>query len=700
MEPRPGGIPGGPEKAGGTDTRKQVKNLLYNNKDSIMTKLSRSIIIVPLLVLSLIAVCWVTKDELVLGSKGKTDYQVVLPEQGNVDLDRAAKLIRDAFAANGMDLPVVTEGKMDGSKPGIYLGDTRLARSKGIEPSQFGSRSYLIRTIGKDLVIAGPDEDPMVGVVKGVCDFLHEYAGTRFLYPGETGTEFLNTPVISLPSDLDLLKEFTLKFNYSGDMYPEEQLYNIANNHWPQMYDFSGAHMWEAAIPLEEYYPEHPEYFALIDGRRLDQVPRSQYCISNPDVMDLIVKHMVHMADEGRETVVLGQPDGFRKCQCEKCYDFYGTGNDWDEKVWLFHYNIAERFNRQRPQIMIAMLAYQATTHPPKTIIEFPENTILYLSHAHDEALDEWSESSVKVPGGIMLEPRMLGTHYIIPYLPKRTPQWFERRVRKYHEIELDVIGLKPFVAAQVYGLEAPAWYVFGRMFDDPKNNTAGDLLEEFYTAAFGEAVDPMRRFYGILHENISFMSDWFFPRSASRFYMGLTNKPDEVDDQLNWARVSTARFGARGMNRGIPDAGKGLILNYPSDMLIRMEKELKAAEALAGGDKVIKRLELVRLEFEYLKQAIMVYTMYNAYKTNPEQASLDRLLGGIDAWNTFLDALYDEEKRMKSLSGWPEMRPFRNRNRSNLAMITARRWRDKPVEINPFAWDTEKIRSTGKIAP
>jgi hypothetical protein len=639
--------------------------------------------------------CQDKKDVLVLGSGNKCDYQLVLPQRPGEALIRSAELIQEAFGANGMDIPVVKENEDDASKPGIYLGDTEFARSHGIKPDRFEGWSYLLRVAGKDLIIAGSDSPNRHGVVKGVCDFLREYAGTRFLYPGETGIEYLAMPEISVPASLDMAVTPMLDFNYSGDMYPEEWLYNIANNHFPATFKLGGrGHSWGEAVPCDQYCSTNPEYFALIGGERSTGEGKSQYCISNPAVMELITEYMVRLAGEGNDIVYLGQPDGFTPCQCEECFRLYGTGDDWDEKVWLFHRDICERFLTRISGTKVLMIGYQATTHPPKSFDRLPDNAVIELHHAHDEALEEWGGTNVEVPGGIILVPRLFGSHYHINYLPKRAPGWLEERVRKYHESGMNILGLRPFGAADTYGLEGVAYYVFGRMFDDPVNNRAVDLEEEFYTAAFGEAVEPMRRFYGILHACLKFPSNWYFPRSPGGFFMAIDRKPAGVDDQLDWVRVSTAKFGSRGMHTSVPDPSKALSLVYTTDMILGMEKELSAAEAMDAGEKVKRRLELVRMEFDYMKNILTVNCLYNVWKTLGDQGSLYRLLDGIDKLNAMFDRYYGQDGKMNPVTGWPEMRPFRNGGRSALGLKSDRHWgKRKEYAENPFAWDTDAIR-------
>jgi len=635
------------------------------------------------------------RDRLVLASNGQCRYQVILPEQYQEPLEKTARLISEAFASNGFPVAVVTEDRKDPSRPGIYLGDTRLARENGIWSSQFRDWGYRFKVVGEDLVIGGSCQGERLGVVKGVCDFLHNYAGTRFLAPGGTGIEFLGTPVISVPADLDHSHTPMLKWNFSGNMYADEWLYNIATNHFYDDIQFGG-HMWHLAVPYEDYFHIHPEYFALIGGKRLDQEVRSQYCISNARVMELITRYLVGLTDAGAEIVYLAQPDGFRPCECGACYDLYGTGDDWDDKVWLFHIDIARAVQKERPDAKVLMLSYQATTHPPKRISAFPENTMVLLSHTYKEALDEWSR--FQVPAGYAAYLQNFGNYFFTNYLPKRTPVWLEAQARRFHE--MNIIGLLPDAAITCYGLEGPLYYVWGRMFDDPTGNHAEKLLEEYYSAAFGQAVEPMRAFFGILHDQLEYFSEWLGPRSATHFRVGLDRKPGEVDDNLDWVRVPTSRFGSRGMHRGITDPAQVLSIIYQPGTVLRMEAELEKAEAMAGSDKVKRRLALVRQEMDYLKHLSRVNYLYNAYRISPDRASLDRLAGALDGWHLLLDSFYDPEGKMKPVPGWPEMHPFRNSGRGGLGLVTARWWKDKEPEDNPFAWDRKTIRTNPPVLP
>lgn len=183
---------------------------------------------------------------LVLAANGKSDYQVIIPDNLSAPkvgewLRQSALLVQSAFKSNGFILEIALESKSDLTRPGIYLGDTKFARSNGFQVGKLSNWGYIHKVAGRDLIIAGPDvsapdendtkSDISLGTVKGVCDFLRKYVGTRFLYPGNTGIEFLQKAVISVPADLNEVNTPLVKFNYS--LTWKTGFYEIANNMFP-----------------------------------------------------------------------------------------------------------------------------------------------------------------------------------------------------------------------------------------------------------------------------------------------------------------------------------------------------------------------------------------------------------------------------------------------------------------------------------
>lgn len=644
------------------------------------------------------------QENLILGKDGSSEYQIIIPEKENTTIHETAQLIRNAFGANNITLEIVKENNRNTSKPGIYLGNTKFARDQGIEPSQFKGWAYLHRVIGSDLIITGSDSQSRAGVVKAACDFLREYVGTRFLSPGNTGIEFVYTPVVAVPRDLNLTRKPLLKFNFSGGSAGID-FYSISNNAFPAGFKLD-AHSWPHAIPFEKYQ-HHPEYSALIGGKRsfdvkgdVRKLPKSQilrvhqYCLSNTAVQELIYQDMLKSFDQGNEIVGLGQPDGNTHCECEKCRRLYGTGDDWGDKIWTFNKILCERLERERPEAQVLILSYQMTKYPPRAFKTFPANAMILLTHIDSATFAEWKQC--RVPGGFAVYIYNWGVYHFVGYLPKKTPGYLETQVRSL--CENNVTGIFKDGVGSCYGLEGPAYYVFGRMFDNPGNNNSQGLAAEYYTAAFGSAVEPMSAFFDAYYQGIELYSEWLGPRSPAQRYIPIEGRiPLDVKDPLDWVCRSTSVFGSVGVRRFIETPEQMMCLIYTPELLSKLENKLAEAESITNSNKAKIRIGLIRAEFNYIKNMITVLNLHNAYLIQPDEVSLERLLTAIDAWNKLLDSFYDSAGKMKPIDGWPEMKLFRGSSRQALGLVTLRNWENKTLNDNPFAWKTGERRKLGK---
>jgi hypothetical protein len=98
--------------------------------------------------------------DLTLLSDGKSDYQIVVPDKLEAPaisecLNQTARLVQTAFKANGVDAAVITESQRDAAKPALLLGNTRFARQHGIDVTKLRDWSYVLRVVGKDVIIGG-----------------------------------------------------------------------------------------------------------------------------------------------------------------------------------------------------------------------------------------------------------------------------------------------------------------------------------------------------------------------------------------------------------------------------------------------------------------------------------------------------------------------------------------------------------------
>ena len=458
--------------------------------------------------------------DLTLLSDGKSDYQIVVPDKLETPaltecLNQTARLVQTAFKANGADVGVVTESQRDAAKPALLLGNTRFAQQHGIDVTKLRDWSYVHRVIGKDVIIAGHDHAAKArrttrGGRTGIAWARRRRRWTLrgsswacgFCIPNLPGytpvsgaakidllaspaIEFLPMKTITVPEALNVTKTPLLRVNTS---HPAGGgFYDLAHNRFPRVDEqFRRPHLGAGGaggvVCRAPGVLRADQRLAAEAGGR-----KAQYCLSNPDVQERIYRDLASWLDRGYDCVDLGQPDGFRECQCEKCDALYGTGKDWCEKIWIFNRHVAERLEKSHPGRQVTMMSYILTAAPPKTFKAFPANTCIMLTGTNEEDIAPWR--GIEVPRGftgyVYNWCPNLGTRYT----PMRTPGYIEQQVQRLAANRIQ--SLYRDGPGQLFGLEGPVYYTMGRMFDDPQNNHAKDLLPEFCEAAFGTRASP-----------------------------------------------------------------------------------------------------------------------------------------------------------------------------------------------------------------
>lgn len=656
-----------------------------------------------LLVLLLISAP-LTAAEVVLLSGGKSEYQIVIPDKQPTGalaecLNQTARLIQTAFQANGVEVPVVAESRRNPARPSLFLGNTGFAKTQSIEVTTFRDWSYVHQVVGRDVIIAGHDhpargetDNPRrpnwdrVGTAKAAADFVRQYMGVRFLYPeiapyqaisaaakidllASPAIEFLKLETIVIPGDLKVQKTPLLRLNTS---HPAGgSFYDLAHNRFPRVDEVFGGHTWERAVPPEKFQDTHPEYFALVSGSRLKpEGGKAQYCLSNPEVRELIYEDLASWLDRGYAAVDLGQPDGFRECQCADCEKLYGTGKDWSEKIWIFNREVAERLEKSHPGRDVTMMSYILTAAPPKTFTKFPSNTCVMLTGTNEEDIAPWR--GIEVPRGftgyLYNWCPNLGTRYT----PMRTPGFVEEQVKRLAANRIQ--SLYRDGPGQLFGLEGPVYYVMGRIFDDPETNAAKDLLPEFYEAAFGNqsAAFYMRSFYEQLYHAIALYSNHIGTRCDVWTYQGVA--------------------GEGRPRKTVQDPFQLIAFLYTPNLLNALDADLSLAEKQATTEKSKTRLALVRTEFEYVRHFARVVHLHQAFQMVPDEASRDRLLDAIDARNGYIDSLFGERDSGVKTGNWSHVLfPFAGHDAKHLRL--AYDGYQEPYANTCFNWDTKAMR-------
>ena len=265
----------------------------------------------------------------------------------------AEELVRHIAWATGVSLPTVPESEApEDVHSRVYVGDTEMGRTFGVDPERLPRETFVLRSVGNDLFITGRESDgdpfaehnPDVGPLFGVYEILERFLGVRWLWPGELGTYVPRTDVVRIPA-IDEMSAPALRFRHfswgpirsvalgSAPLDPADEKLGFSHDvaveygkavqvllrrhriggmdaKPPSGHAFSG--WWQ------RYGREHPEWFQLRrDGVRGD--PDSTYahvamCVSNEELQDFVVSQW-----DGESVLLLGPVDRPGRCTCDRC---------------------------------------------------------------------------------------------------------------------------------------------------------------------------------------------------------------------------------------------------------------------------------------------------------------------------------------------------------------------------------------------
>lgn len=201
--------------------------------------------------------------------------------------------------------------------------------------------------------------------VYAVYDFLETVCGCRYYTSTEEYIPFDGNLTVQFPR-----RESAPKLNYREVYYRDyfdpafaEKHKMTGANRKSDVWG-SWSHTFRELIPAEEYFDDHPEYFALHQGKRVGK--DAQPCLSNPAVLEIVVDNLRKaMAKKPRCTIwSVSQNDNDAYCTCDACRAIDAREGSPMGSLLTFVNKVAERF----PDKTISTLAYWYTRKPPKTV--------------------------------------------------------------------------------------------------------------------------------------------------------------------------------------------------------------------------------------------------------------------------------------------------------------------------------------------
>ena len=583
-------------------------------------------------------------------------WQIVLRDADKTGVYHAHKAavaqLQEAFLEGiGLRLPIVERSKADRTKKSIFIGP-EAAADAGFSTEGFGPFENIIAEKDGNVYLFGHDRParnrPMVEAprcilpsLKATARFMEKYMSVRFVMPYSTGMAVKKSAAIEVPDGTFERENPVMEFGGGWT----SAFYSLQSGIMGSgVFYCWGGHSYTHMVSSKEYYKDHPEYFGLIRGVRFRDPHNEVLCISNPDVKKIIVDYLVKVFDEGAEVCELGPADSVLHCECDRCRAFYGTGDDWCEKYWCFHRDIAAEAYKLRPDKKVCIVCYGQTATPPKTFTGFTPNVMIETCRYEENDFRIWDRHDVKA--GFYAYIYLWGNYKFLGFTPRRS-------CRSVHEtarclVKNGVKGVFRCGYFELPGLEGPAYWVFNRTLSNADLDVRA-AVDEYCDYCYGDAATPMRKFHGLID-----------------------------------ARLAVETFpSARPLD--------AIAYLYTPETLKALEEALGRAEAVKTLSKKERtRLGIVRTEFDYLKNLASIATTYAAYRLLPTRESFEPVAKLVKERNAMLDWLYSGKNgAMRAVEGYPELRYFKSESRA----ILATNGRSSGIIGAPLGWDVDFLR-------
>ncbi|MBI4560208.1 MAG: DUF4838 domain-containing protein [Candidatus Hydrogenedentes bacterium] len=511
--------------------------------------------------------------EHVLFADANTDYCIVVGENASESEQWAAKELQHWLKeASGADFRLCTDVEPACAQEIVVGWNTRAQKllGKSAKAPKDADESYTYQNVGPHIVIWGGNQR---GTMNGVFAFLDRELGCRWY-----------TPRVSvIPKKPQFI--FTRLFHHDApgirvrnDFYFEafEPIWaarnhiNGAMNHREQpggLECYWAVHTFFPLMPPAEFFESHPEYYSLIDGKRIAE--NAQLCVTNPDVVRILTERITKVMREKPEYLIydVSQNDWANPCQCDKCQAIAQREESESGPVINLVNQIAEAVEKEFPDKFIGTLAYQYTRKPCKTL-KPRHNVVVRLCSieccfSHDFLHCPENESFVRdMEGWAKIAPHLYiwdyvvnFSHYIMPYPNFRVLQPNLQFFRDHN-----AIGVMEQAAYQSRGGEFAElrMYVISKLLWNPECDVP-HVIDDFMYGYYGRSGQYVKKYFDLLHSRIT---------PDTHIHLGL-----RPDDKL-----------------------------FSDEFVREAEAIFDRAEIVADNDEIRRRVEVARLPIMYLK--------------------------------------------------------------------------------------------------
>ncbi len=493
----------------------------------------------------------------VIAERGKpAGCAIAIPADAPAAVRYAAEELRDFIEkTTGVRLPVVFRGTGNGECPQILIDH---------KSSELTSQdAFRLKVEGGRLHIVGGGPR---GVLYGVYEILERFAGCRWYASWHTVAPRRDR--IEVPADLDETHKpaFEMREPYWYDIL-ENQAFaarlRVNSRSWRTFdekyggnpYRFGGGlgscHTFGRLLPPAQYFDTHPEYFSMVNGRRIKD--RTQLCLTNPDVLRIVTANVLERIrkDPGAKFYGVSQNDWFNFCECPDCRAVDEEEGSHAGTVIRFVNAIAEAVEKAFPDAIIETLAYQYTRKAP-TKTKPRHNVVPCLCTIECDFSRPLDEGKFRENVSFLKDIEDWGrltdflyvwdyttdySHYLLPWANAYALQGNLRFFRRNHVNAIFEQGAHQGRHADF--AELKAWLLAKWMWDP--DLPMGPLLDDFFPGYYGKGAPFVRAYFEKLHRlQLDYSAD---PGHPLLIYDGVDNPalPDSFLKEAAWLWAKAA---------------------------------------------------------------------------------------------------------------------------------------------------------------
>ena len=490
-----------------------------------------------LAILSMLAGCAAARPASVtIVRDGKPTATIVVAADAGEFLAAAVKDLQTYIKKmSGAELPIAHSAEGTGNV--ILVGRQPVVNELlgDLDAFDLGPDGIIIKSLPGKLILTGKSggyihED--LGLIRGQTDagtpnavyYFLEALGCRWYMPGEDGEVVPNKPTLTISMDVTSKPDFRGRWIGCSAAYRMggpgskslKEFYVWRDRNRTSHNTYYQAHSMGGLFSKAKYTESHPEYFALLDGKR--QLGKAAaLCFSNPDVIDIVatnlIKGMMRYSPLLRSHS-LGQSDGPAEgwCKCENCLAAYG------DKTFLYadrvHAAVVGRGPSDKPVFNAA-----------NGFLKFANAVAERAEKANPDLLLTYY-AVYNIPGFPEVKPR----DSVLPVMCHLAPQneYWRRQVSKWasiskhlyyytymgYRIDFPKLGIaddirwcyehKGIAMYLEHDAHSPInmvnLYLGAKALWDTKVDSKA-VLREFYSRYYGAAKQPMRTFYETFYE-------------------------------------------------------------------------------------------------------------------------------------------------------------------------------------------------------